>query len=367
LTARSSAVPVLVSGRGYRERVVNTTVTGVADGGPRRVDEKRPAVAWAESPLQLLCVVEARHAGLVGPGTRVVCRAGLAALRRTRTELLRLDLPEGLELATADRRMPRPRRGGTWVFGDAFSGRVQVTWLTTAPGRIVIVDDGLATVHMLELLAAADRPPLLRARARAGPARRALGRAAALRLRAAASAGRVTVFTALPVPERLRKAAAERGAAIRTHDFAWLRAQPVGHPPPRERTVVLGTSLVRNGLVRRDRYLDWLARLGAEEPIAYYPHRREEPADLARIGDLPGVALHPAGVPVELTLRALAPGQRVLSLPSTAVTSLRVLLAPRGVRVDAVEVPGDWWTPLATPGLRSHLQMFTRHEPGGTD
>ena len=33
----------------------------------------------------------------------------------------------------------------------------------------------------------------------------------------------------------------------------------------------------------------------------------------------------------------------------------------------AVEVPGDWWTPLATPGLRSHLQMFTRHEPGGTD
>ncbi|GGM62120.1 hypothetical protein GCM10010106_05140 [Thermopolyspora flexuosa] len=346
---------------------MNVSVTGVADGGPRHVREERPAVAWAESPLQLLCVVEARHAGLVGPGTRVVCRAGLAALRRTRAELRRLDLPDGLELATADGRMPRPRRGATWVFGDAFSGRVQVTWLTGAPGHVVLVDDGLATVHLLELLVADHRPPLLRARARAGLARRTLGRAAAARLRAAARAGRLTVFTALPVPERLRQAAADRGATIRTHDFGWLRAQPVEHPPPPERTVVLGTSLVRNGLVRRDRYLDWLARLGEREPIAYYPHRREEPADLARIGDLPGIALRPAGAPVEMTLRALAPGQRVLSLPSTAVTSLRVLLAPRGVRVDAVEVPGDWWTPLATPDLRSHLQMFTRHHPGVTD
>ena len=339
-------------------------MTGVENSGVRQVRQERSALAWAESPLQLLCVVEARHAGIVGPGTRVLCRPKLAALRRTRAELERLDLPEGLELATGEIPMPRPRRGETWLFGDAFSGRVQLTWLTGDPARVVLVDDGLATIHLLELLAAEHPPPLLRARARAGLGRRMLGLTAALRLRAAARAGRLTVFTALPVPPALAEAVTARGATIRTHDFGWLRAQPVAHPRPSERTVVLGTSLVRNGLVHRDRYLDWIGRLGAEEPVAYYPHRREEPADLDRIRRMPGVALHEPGVPVEMTLRDLEPGQRVLSLPSTAVTSLRVLLAPRGVPVDAVEVPGDWWTPRATPDLRSHLQMFTRHDSG---
>ncbi|MEV5410468.1 hypothetical protein AB0K60_16710 [Thermopolyspora sp. NPDC052614] len=345
---------------------MNRSVTGVESSGRRHVREERSAVAWAESPLQLLCIIEARYAGLVGAGTRVVCRPGLAALRRTRAELKRLDLPDGLELVTGEDGMPRPRRDAAWVFGDAFSGRVQLTWLTGDPGRVVLVDDGLATIHLLELLAADRVTPLLRARARAGLGRRALGLAAAFRLRAAARSGRLAVFTALPVPAALAEAVTARGAILRTHDFGWLRSQPAAHPPPDERTVVLGTSLVRNGLVRRDRYLDWLGRLSAEEPVAYYPHRREEPADLDRIGRMPGVALRETGAPVEMTLRDLAPGQRVVSLPSTAVTSLRVLLRPRGVPVDAVEVPGDWWTPLATPDLRSHLQMFAHHDSGVT-
>lgn len=343
---------------------MNGSVTGVENSGRRHVREERPAVAWVESPLQLLCVVEARHAGLAGPGTRVVCRPGLAALRRTRAELNRLDLPGGLELA--DDGMPRPRRDATWMFGDAFSGRVQLTWLTGAPGDVVLVDDGLATIHLLELVAARGLHPLLRARARAGLGRRALGAAAAARLRAAARSGRLTVFTALPVPAALAEAATRRGVRIRTHDFGWLRSQPVAHPRPSERTVVLGTSLVRNGLVHRERYLDWLGALGAAEPVAYYPHRREEPADLDRIGRMPGIALRETGAPVEMTLRGLLPGQRVVSLPSTAVTSLRVLLTPRGVPVDAVEVPGDWWTPLATPDIRSHLRMFAHHDSGVT-
>jgi hypothetical protein len=339
-------------------------VPGVEKSGRRHVRGERPAVAWVESPLQLLCVVEARHAGLIGPAVRVVTRPKLAALRRTRAELARLDLPDGLELITSEDRMPRPGRDATWVHGDAFSGRVQVTWLTTLPREVVLVDDGLATIRLLELLVGRPWTPLLRARAKASPARSVLGAAAGIRLRAAARAGRLTIFTALPVPPKLADAVRARGAGIVTHDFAWLRSQPVGHPRPTERTVVLGTSLVRNGLVHRDRYLDWLRELCAEEPVAYYPHRREEPADLASIGELPGVAVRDAGAPVEMTLRDLRPGQRVVSLPSTAVTSLRVLLTPRGVAVDTVDVPGDWWTPLATPDLRSHLQIFAHHDSG---
>ncbi|MFC7383225.1 hypothetical protein [Sphaerisporangium rhizosphaerae] len=322
--------------------------------------EQGSAVAWVESPLQLLCAVEARHAGLIGPDTRVVTRGRLPGLRVTRAELDALELPAGLSIQAADQGMPRPGRRDAWVLGDAFSGRMQLTSLTAFPTRMVIVDDGLATIRLLELLTAGLATPLLRARAAAKPSRLVLGVAAGIRLRAAARAGRLTVFTALPVPAALADAVRGLGAELVTHDFAWLRSQPVvAHPRPRENTVVLGTSLVRNGLIHRDRYLSWLFAL--EGPLAYYPHRREDPGDLAAVRDHPGVTVYDAGAPVEMTLRDLRPGQRVLSLPSTAVTSLRVLLAARGVPVQTVEVPDDWWTPSASVSLRSHLQMFA-HE-----
>jgi hypothetical protein len=304
-----------------------------------------------ESPLQLLCVIEARHAGLLGADTRVVPRAGQRALRLTGRELAKLDLPEGLELAEPASRMPFGfmTPGRTWALGDAFSGRVQRAVVTAFPGRVVLVDDGLATIRLLELLTA--RRPLVRARAEGGLARTILGAAAGMRLRGR----RLTVFTALPVPDELARAVRDLGVDLVRHDFAWLRSQPADLPPA-ERTVVLGTSLVRNGLIHREAYLSWLSRLG--EPVAYFPHRREDPDDLDRIRTIPGVEVFETGLPAEMTLRDLRPEQHVLSLPSTAVTSLRVLLSSRGVTVDAVDVPDEWWTPAAAPSLRSHLQLF---------
>ncbi|GIH93727.1 hypothetical protein ACFFMN_21540 [Planobispora siamensis] len=324
------------------------------------------AVAWVESPLQMLCAVEAHHAGLLGDRTRLVPRAKLRPLTVTGRELSRLALPDGLELAGPEPGMPRPPHRRTWVVGDAFSGKVQVGWLTAFPRRIVVVDDGLATIRLLELLSGRVGTPLLRARASAGPLRTALGAAAGLRLRAAARSGRLSIFTALPVPAELAKAVQQTGAELVTHDFSWLRSQPLRRPRPEERTVVLGTSLVRNGLIHRDRYLTWLAGLGAAEPVAYFPHRREDPDDLARVREQPGINVYGGGAPAEMTLRGLAAEQRVLSLPSTAVTSLRVLLAARGVAVETVEVPEEWWTPRAAPSLRSHLSMFAHHDTGVT-
>ncbi|GAA3446139.1 hypothetical protein Pve01_60560 [Planomonospora venezuelensis] len=314
--------------------------------------------------MQMLCVAEAHHAGLLGDRTRLVPRAKLRPLTVTRRELRRLALPDGLELAEPESGMPRPPRGRTWVVGDAFSGKVQAGWLTAAPRRLVIVDDGLATIRLLELLSGRVGTPLLRARAAASPLRTLLGTAASLRLRAAARSGRLAVFTALPVPAALAEAVRRTGAELVTHDFAWLRAQPLRRPRPEERTVVLGTSLVRNGLIHRDRYFGWLAGLGSAGPVAYFPHRREDPDDLARVGEQPGITVYDGGMPAEMTLRGLAAEQRVLSLPSTAVTSLRVLLAARGVTVETVEVPDEWWTAQAAPSLRSHLSMFAHHDTG---
>ncbi|MFD1934413.1 MULTISPECIES: hypothetical protein [Nonomuraea] len=316
---------------------------------------EQESVAWVESPLQMLCAVEAHHAGLLGDRTLVVPRAGLRPLAATRRELVTLDLPEGLELAKPSERMPRRLN----AVGDAFSGRVQLRWVMIRPGRVVIVDDGLATIRLLELLSARPVKPLLRARATPSTWRNTLGHLAARRLRATARRGALSVFTALPVEGELAAAVGQAGVELARHDFGWLRSQPMSTPGPSERTVVLGTSLVRNGLVHRERYLRWLTELAEREPLAYYPHRREDPIDLAVIRERPGITVHAPGVPAELTLRGLSAEQRVVSLPSTAISSLRVLLSPRGVAVEPVHVPDDWWTSRAAPSLRSHLQMFT--------
>jgi len=154
-------------------------------------------LAWVESPLQLLPALEARHAGLLGP-VEVRVRPGSDALHATAREAIRLGLPPKTTLTFTE------RTGATWALGDAFSGRVQGRMLLSrAPERIVLLDDGLAALHLLGLLCGPWKQPLLRARARPGPARRGFSTLAGHRLRALAHQGRVTAFTGLPVPAQL--------------------------------------------------------------------------------------------------------------------------------------------------------------------
>ncbi|WP_119728641.1 hypothetical protein [Thermomonospora amylolytica] len=315
------------------------------------------SVIWAESPLQLLSAVEAHRAGLCGPCTEARLRAGAPSLETTAAEIERLGVPAGLRMAGSAPRPVRPAEGGVWVIGDAFSGAVQRGLVAPGRCRLVIVDDGLATIHLLELLTASRPKALVRARARPGPARRALGLAAWGRLRAAASAGRLTVCTALPISAELRDAVRGLGAAVHVHDFPWLRGRPAAEAPP-QRLVVLGSSLVRNGLVHRDRYLAWVRSLAAAEPLQYRPHRRESPDVLDELRADPRISVVETGVPVEISLRGLTAEHRVVSLPSTALTSLRLMLRSTGTRIEGVPVPPDWWTDAADPGLRDHLSLF---------
>lgn len=316
-----------------------------------------PSVIWAESPLQLLSAVEAHRLGLPGTDTEVRLRAGSSSLTATAAEIERLGPPAGLRPPVAAARPVRPPKDGCWVIGDAFSGAVQRRLVSRGGHRLVVVDDGLATIHLLELLTA-DRPrALMRARARLGPARRALGAASWARLRAAARSGRLTFCTALPISAELRRAVEELGAAVHFHDFSWLRGRPAAQPPP-QRLVVLGSSLVRNGLVHRDRYLDWVRSLADTEPLSYRPHRRECPDVLAELRADPRISVAEAGVPVEISLRGLTAEHRVVSLPSTALTSLRLVLRASGTTIEGMPVPADWWTDAADPDLRDHLSLF---------
>ncbi|QVQ55055.1 hypothetical protein J4H86_20720 [Spiractinospora alimapuensis] len=313
------------------------------------------ATAWVESPLQFLSVLEAHHTGHFADHCRVVPRSGAIALDATVAEIERWGPPHRLTVAAQQDQPAGPgTASGPWFVGDAFSGQVQQALLRGSKQRIVIVDDGLATLHLLRLLVRRTPTPLVRARAAASPARRALGLATALRLRSAARAGRLTVFTVLPLPDELALRAWNRGIDVVRHRFSWLSAQPDNHAP-RERRVVLGAALARDGLVHTEPYLEWVAAQAKEEPVAYFPHRREDERTLRPLARTPGVRVVHDGLPVEVGLRSLGVDHRVVSLPSTAVTSLRTLLGPRGVTIDATHVPDTWWTAQASPELRAHL------------
>ncbi|MEY9214382.1 hypothetical protein NI17_020085 [Thermobifida halotolerans] len=323
-----------------------------------RTDDLVTAAAWVETPLQLLSVLEAHHIGGFARHTRVLPRAGSTALVDTVAALTRIGLPDGLTVLPPE---PTPSLYRTnadiWFVGDAFSGQVQRALLSGRTRDYVIVDDGLATIHLLRLLTRRTATPLERARVRSSPPRRALGLAAAVKLRAAARAGRLTVFTVLPLPDQLLRDAAAVGIRVVGHDFPWLRSLPGGSAPDEDR-VVLGSAMVRDGLLHAEPYLAWVAGQAREEPVVYYPHRREDARTLEPLNADPRVRVVPQGLPAELALRGLGERHRVVSLPSTAVTSLRVLLGRHGVTVEAVPVPETWWTDQASPGLRAHLSTF---------
>jgi hypothetical protein len=324
-----------------------------------------PAVqAWVESPLQLLSVIEAHAAGLLGPRTTIVPRADVVALALTTAHVQPLGLPVGLDIAA-----PSMTDGagsgarGTWVVGDVFSGRVQRSLILRRPDRVVVVDDGRATLHLLACLTGSSGTPFLRARAvRAGAAsrslpgapRRILGALAGARLRDAAAEGRLTIVTACPVEPALEAQAARVGVTLVRHRFGWLRATPCPGAPE-QRTVVLGSAMVRDALLRQRPYLDWVSERAAREPLAYFPHRREDSTTLAHLRRQPGVEVYEPGVPVELSLRGLSSRQRVFSLPSTAALTLRSVLADRGTQVVVDPVPNTWWTDSTSAAVRAHL------------
>lgn len=320
--------------------------------------------AWVESPLQLLSVIEAHAAGLLGAHTTIVPRADVSALRPTVDCVRVLGLPSGLEIQAPSRdRSAGASAAATWVVGDVFSGRVQRSLLARRPGRMVIVDDGRATLHLLSVLTGPERAPLLRARVMpagsaaavaAGLPRRVLGAVAAARLREAAAAGRLTVVTTCELDAATEARAREAGVQLAPNDFGWLRGRPPAQAPD-QRTVVLGSAMVVDGLLRQRPYLGWVADRADGEPLAYFPHRREDATTLAALRSRAGIRVYDSPVPVELALSGLTSQHRVVSLPSSAALTLRTLLAGRGTEVHVDEVPHDWWTERTSAAQRAHL------------
>ncbi|MFD2028112.1 hypothetical protein [Promicromonospora aerolata] len=317
-----------------------------------RAASPRVAGALVESPLQLLCTVEAHAAGFGGTATHVHVRDDVPALGDALSAVRELTLPHGLDFDLAGRRSALTAREPVWLVGDAFSGLFQATVPLRRPERIVLVDDGLATLELCRLLVRRD--PLVRIGRPAPAPRRRLGAVAAGRLRSLAGDGRVTIFTALPLTPDLADGLRTQGFDVRHNQFGWLAAQPADDSMS-EPTIVVGSAMPADGFIDAHRYVDWVRSLAKEGALRYLPHRRQTPELLAALAEIDGVTVDVPGAPVEIRLRGLRSGQRVLSLPSTSTILLTTIISPLGVPVTALDVPADWWTERATADHRAHL------------
>lgn len=274
------------------------------------------AFAWVESPLQLLCAVE--YAAASALPVRIVPRSGATQLPATADRLRALGLPDGVEIED-----PRavPLEGillpsaAHWIIGDPWSGMAQSLLAVRAPRRLTLVDDGSMSLRLPAVLA--GREPLTRS---GGPT--AIAELALSRLDALQRAGRLELFSYYPLDH----------AALLPNRFAWLGERREAGAV--SGTVVLGAAAVADGLLASDDYLAWVA----QQPVgsAYFPHRRESAEQLAAVARL-GLVVAQTGLPIEIVL-AGARNLDVRSLPSSAVDTLRILLAGSGSSV-TVDLP----------------------------
>ncbi|WP_313812499.1 hypothetical protein [Glutamicibacter sp.] len=326
--------------------------------GPNTREVPRPrfgtAQVWVESPLQLLSAVETHAAGLLGHDVRIIPRQGMP-LEAT-TQALLTNAPAGVRFLPAARKPPAPNSAADrFVTGDAYSGKVQRALLAGVKAKeIIIIDDGMATLALIKQLTATDPTPLVRARAKNSAARTAMGLAMWHRLRQLARDSRLLIVSALLVDDATQQRMEELGIKFAQHKFEWLATQPVAERFT-EPTLLIGSAMVADGLIHEEPYLQWVASIAADGPVAYFPHRRENGQLLEKLGRIKNVVPMKHTVPIEMRLRALRPGQEIRALPSTVIPSLRLLLGHDARQLYPQAVPESWWTDSTPQSLREHL------------
>jgi len=319
-----------------------------------------PRTAWVESPLQMISAIEASSAGLFGRSTDIVYRRDLTSTAELAARLASVPLPHGVSLHAAP---PSSlwRRSQIDAFGDAFSGAVQARRLAARPHAAVLLDDGLATLHVIDLLTRSVPAPLIRARAEVGTMRRQLGLIARAQFVHMMRQGRLTVFTGLPVPEDLESAFARAGGLIQHHAFQWS-ASLRGPELHGAGTVVVGAAMASDGLVDPGSYVRWVHDIAesTDDEVVYIPHRRESTAITAQVADRTSIRVERGPWPVEISLRCLPPGSVVHCLPSTPLLTLRGVLRESGVSLIGHQIPESWWTPHATQQFRTSIASIMR-------
>jgi hypothetical protein len=310
-------------------------------------------VAWVESPLQLLNVVEYAH--MDGDKVLILVRAGVSTLDRV-ADALRQHLPPCVELSTGwESALQSPmRKARVVVIGDAYSGQMRALMALGKARQVTLVDDGAIMLALADQLAAGV--PLDRGVTTESRAQRALGALSTRRFSRLLTRGRLDLFTAYDQAPAVATLAT-RGARVAMNHYEWTRQTPINIPQPLSGHVVVGSAMVADGLIDAGLYSQWVASTAVDGPITYVAHRREEEDVLAQYAEFPGVVIGTAGLPIELTLAHSPLVTRVTTLPSSVIATLSRIL-PKSARFEIVGVPDAWWTAKASGDFKTLLQQI---------
>ena len=282
------------------------------------------ALAWVESPLQLIGAAEWAAAN----GCRVPVAGRLTAqMSQTADELL----ARGAAFGPLEPYLGIPwsllARHRHWLVGDGFSGQFRLAASVLRPRRVTFLDDGANTLALADALLGTQ--PF----ARPGVAERGastwLAPFAAETVLARARAGRAGFFTAFDLGAQRAQSLGDRGFGIRTHSFEWTRASAPADAGL-SRRIVLGSARPVDGRMPRGEYLAWVADVAAHGTAAYLPHRREPAEMLDAVAAVDGIEVVRTGLPVELVLAGAREPLEIHTLPSSTTTTLRLVLAGTG-------------------------------------
>jgi hypothetical protein len=317
-------------------------------------------VALVESPAQLLNVVEWAHQDPVGPSTVVLVLAPTnPASRDQLARVSGLARAGGLDVRWCEVRQGHAgraqalrrvgalvRRAQVLVLGDPFSGLIELFVTLTRAPRLVVVDDGSATVEFVELLESGSE--LVRWHLQG---RRALPRPVAAAALTTLRAADLELFTVMPVSDSPL-------VRCRANDYAWTRAS-FADPVVQPGADLVGTSLVESGVVSEYAYIRAVTGLArAYDGKHYLAHRRESDAKL-RLVERTGLEVVRPELPLELLTRRGPVARTLISFPSTIVHTLPVVLQGIGVELKICDVAADWFTDAASPNSASFLTGVT--------
>ncbi|MET7653823.1 MULTISPECIES: hypothetical protein [unclassified Streptomyces] len=333
-------------------------------------------LAFVESPVQLLNVLEWAHARELHPGEDPGAGLTLVVLSPT-DPMTRGQLRRMAELARREGHTVRweEARGGAtapfrtigglarllrhaerMVMGDPFSRYVQLLLTITGASELVVVDDGTATMEFVGQLARGERLVRWhRKGGRSGPRDMffaPVSSAARRRLTPTADR-RVEVFSSMPIGQ------APDGVTLTSNVFAWTRER-FGPPRVTKSADLVGTSLVETGVVDPERYLEAVQALAkAHGATRYFAHRRESAEKLHRLAVETGLEVVRPDLPLELIARRGPIGRTVLSFPSTVVHTLPLALSGTDVRVAVCDIDPAWLTDHASPRAQGFLSGVT--------
>lgn len=313
------------------------------------------ALALVESPVQLLHLLEWRHRNGTAPLKVAVLAPRHSRAKSQLSSVASLAEPSGLSITWLEPRLSRTasarsllrlRRiiGGfdEVIIGDPFSGLIQALLPGVKASRVVVLDDGTATIDFVNLLE--SHRPLFRWAQQPDGLGRVLRRpvaARAARFFTPREGRTLELFTVMPVKP-------PAGIEVVNHSYEWTR-RTFGPPKIDGEVTVVGSTLVENGILREDAYLKAVttAVRGHGTNGQYFAHRGESTRKLRAVAERTGLRIVRPMFPLEIELSRGPVGARVVCFPSTPAYSLPYVLRDARIKVHVLDIPASWLRPDA--------------------